>query len=33
MTVLGSGSSSYYVSIGTDLVVDVTGYFQGSGAG
>ena len=29
MTALGSGSSSYYVSIGTDLVVDVTGYFQG----
>lgn len=29
MTVLGSGSSSYFVSIGTDLVVDVTGYFQG----
>lgn len=29
MTVLGSGASSYFVSIGTDLVVDVTGYFQG----
>ena len=29
MTALGSGSSSYFVSIGTDLVVDVTGYFQG----
>ncbi len=29
LTVLGAGSSSYFVSIGTDLVVDVTGYFQG----
>lgn len=30
MTVLGAGASSYYVSIGTDLVVDVTGYFVGA---
>jgi len=29
MTVLGAGSSSFYLSIGTHLVVDVTGYFQG----
>lgn len=30
LTVLGAGSSSYYVSIGTHLVVDVTGYFVGA---
>jgi glucose/arabinose dehydrogenase len=29
LTVLGGGSSSYYVSIGAHLVVDVTGYFSG----
>ena len=29
VTVLGGGSSSYYVSVGTHLVVDVTGYFNG----
>lgn len=29
LTVLGGGSSSYYTSIGTNLVVDVTGYFSG----
>ncbi|MGB8859969.1 MAG: PQQ-dependent sugar dehydrogenase [Ilumatobacteraceae bacterium] len=29
LTVLGGGSSSYYVSVGTHLVVDVTGYFRG----
>jgi len=29
MTVLGGGSSSYFVYTGTHLVVDVTGYFQG----
>jgi len=29
MTVLAAGSSSYYLSIGAHLVVDVTGYFQG----
>lgn len=31
MTVMGSGSISYYLSIGADLVVDVTGYFRGLG--
>jgi hypothetical protein len=29
LTTLGGGSSSYFVSIGTHLVVDVTGYFSG----
>ncbi len=32
LTVLGAGSSSYYVSIGTHLVADVTGYFRGPGS-
>ena len=30
LTGLGAGASSYYVSIGTHLVVDVTGYFVGA---
>ena len=29
MTKLGAGASSYFVSVGTHLVVDVTGYFSG----
>ena len=30
LTGLGGGASSYYVSVGTHLVVDVTGYFVGA---